>query len=346
MESTESENKQLANVLITGVAGFLGSHLADKFLAEGWSVRGVDNLLGGDIDNIPDGVDYHFLDLGSDKVIGHPMFEDVELVIHAGAIATEGLSVFSPALITYHNVQATVNTVTASANAGVKRFVFTSSMARYGDYGAGLYTEDLEPRPVDPYGIAKVASENLVRNICETHGMDWTIIVPHNIIGSRQKYDDPFRNVASIFVNRMLQGKQPIIYGDGTQRRSFTFVADVVEPLYRATQNENACCQIINVGPDHENTTILELANKVAEILDFDLDPIFMPDRPREVKIALCSATKARELLNYKTATNVDTGLRELVEWIQAQGAKPFNYHLPIEIDSPDVPKTWSQKLM
>jgi UDP-glucose 4-epimerase len=336
----------LKTVLITGVAGFLGSHLADKFLEEGWQVRGVDNLLGGEMANVPDGVDFYKLDLGSDQVIGHSAFQGVELVVHAGAVATEGLSVFSPALVTYHNTQATVNTVTAAANAGAKRFVYTSSMARYGNYGSTLYTEDLETRPEDPYGIAKVASENLVKNICETHGMIWTIIVPHNIIGSRQKYNDPFRNVAGIFANRMLQGKQPIIYGDGKQRRSFTFIEDVVQPMFLATQKFEAAGQVINVGPDNESTTIIELAEKVAAILDFSLEPIYMPDRPREVKIALCSADKAKRILDYQAKTSVDDGLRELVDWIKSEGPRPFDYNLPIEINSPAVPKSWSQKLL
>lgn len=206
--------------------------------------------------------------------------------------------------------------------------------------------ENFETRPQDPYGIAKVAAETLVRNLCEVHGLDWTIIVPHNIIGPRQKFDDPFRNVASIFVNRMLLGKQPVIYGDGSQRRSFTFVDDVVEPLYLATQLPEAIGQVINVGPDNESTTILELAEKIAEILGFDLDPIYMPGRPQEVKIALCSAYKARAILGYDAKTPVDQGLRDLAEWIKAKGAREFDYHLPIEIKSERVPKTWSEKLM
>lgn len=339
----------MGKVVITGAAGFLGSHLVDKFDAAGWKVIAVDNLIGGDIDNLAMHIPLHEIDLTvREEVLGSynsHIWKDVDLVIHSAALAHEGLSVFSPALLVQNNVQATVNTVTAAVRAGAKRFVYLSSMARYGKL-EGIFTEDRDPQPTDPYGIAKLASEKLVENICETHGLEWTVIVPHNIIGSRQKYDDPFRNVAAIFTNRMLQGKQPIIYGDGQQKRSFTFVSDVVEPLFKAATLPEAHGQVINVGPDEESTTVLELAEKIAEILDFDLDPIFMPDRPREVKIALCSSDKARALLGYEPVTDLDAGLREVVSDIRERGAKEFEYYLPLEINSELTPKSWSERLM
>jgi len=335
----------MGKVVITGAAGFLGSHLADKFDAEGWKVVCIDNLVGGDLENLADHFTLHNLDLTDRGIIGHPAFEGADLVIHSAALAHEGLSVFSPALLVENNVQATVNTVTAAVKAGAKRFVYLSSMARYGNL-QGVFTEDRVPEPTDPYGIAKLASEKLIENICDTHGLEWTVIVPHNIIGARQKYDDPYRNVASIFTNRMLQGKQPIIYGDGSQKRSFTFVSDVVEPLFKAATLPEANKQVINVGPDEESTTVLELAKKIAALLRFDLDPVYLPDRPREVKVALCSADKARELLGYETSTELDAGLSDLVEFIKSRGPLPFDYYLELEIDSEMTPKTWSQKLM
>lgn len=335
----------MGKVVITGAAGFLGSHLADKYLDEGWEVVGVDNLVGGDYENIPDGVRFYEADLTDRSVIEAGFWDDTDLVIHAAALATEGLSVFSPALIVQSNVQATVNALTASARNGVKRFVFLSSMARYGAL-EGMFTEDMEPRPVDPYGIAKLAAEKLVENICETHGLEWTVIVPHNIIGSRQKYDDPYRNVASIFINRMLQGKQPIIYGDGQQMRSFSFVQDVVQPLYIAAESPDCVGQVINVGPDANECTVLELAQMVADAMNYELAPIYVPDRPREVKKAFCSSDKARRLLNYEATTSTADGIAEMVEWIRSRGAKPFEYHLPVEIQNEQTPETWTKKLI
>jgi UDP-glucose 4-epimerase len=271
--------------------------------------------------------------------------KDADLFIHAACTAYEGLSVFSPSLVVSNTTQATTNALVTAVNAKVKRFVYLSSMARYGAQETP-FTEDMTPMPQDPYGIAKVASENLVKNICDTHGIDWVILVPHNIIGPRQKFDDPFRNVASIMVNRMLQGKQPIIYGDGTQQRCFSFIGDVVEPTFTACIDEVAIGQVINIGPDEETITINELAVKLAEIMKFDLDPIYTTGRPQEVKHATCSADKARALLNYQTQTSVMGGLTELYEWIKEQGPKEFDYHLPIEIDSDKVPATWRNRLM
>jgi hypothetical protein len=134
------------------------------------------------------------------------------------ARGVEGLSVFSPSLIVANTAQITTNALTASIRAGVKKFIYMSSMARYGDHDGVQFQEDFETRPQDPYGIAKVAAEALVKNLSEVHGMEWVILVPHNIVGARQKFDDPYRNVASIFTNRMLTGLNPIIYGDGSQQ--------------------------------------------------------------------------------------------------------------------------------
>ncbi len=328
-------------VFITGIAGFLGSHLADRFLDEGHTVIGVDSLVGGYLDNVPEGAEFHSRDLVEHSV--EDLLEDVDLVIHAACTAYEGLSVFSPALVVANTTQATVELLSQSVKAGVKKFVYLSSMARYGTLPTP-YTEDMEPKPQDPYGIAKLASERLVQNICDTHGLDWVVLVPHNIIGPRQKYDDPFRNVASIMANRLLQGKPPIIYGDGEQMRCFSFIQDVVEPLYVACQSSDALGQVINIGPDEEPITINELSRRLQKIVGTSFEPVYTGGRPQEVKIALCSSNKARKLLGYKTGTNLDQGLTELVDWIKARGVKDFDYHLPIEIQSSKLPDTWAKR--
>jgi UDP-glucose 4-epimerase len=203
----------------------------------------------------------------------------------------------------------------------------------------------MEPRPQDPYGIAKLASENLVRNLCETHGVEWVVLVPHNIIGPRQKYDDPFRNVASIMTNRLLQNKEPIIYGDGTQERCFSFIDDVVQPLYVACSSPKAVGQIINIGPDEEEISINELSERLQKIIGTNLAPTYTGGRPQEVKVALCSSDKARELLGYQTSTDLDTGLSSLVDWISNRGPRAFDYHLPIEIRNERLPATWANRL-
>ena len=331
-------------VFISGVAGFLGSHLAEAYTRSGVQVVGCDNMIGGDLQNLPEGIEFLEADCGDVEVM-KPLLSGVDLVYHCGAIATEGLSVFSPAIIAKHVYENTAGLLAAAASKKVKRFVYCSSMARYGE-GNPPFREDQPAAPVDPYGIAKYAGELLVANVSETHGMEYVIAVPHNIIGPRQKYDDPYRNVASIMINRMLQGKQPIIYGDGKQKRCFSFVQDCVDPLVKMGTQSGLSGQIINIGPDEEAATIGELAEILADLLDFDLDPIYVPDRPREVKHAVCSADKARQLLDYRTKVSLRDGLQSMVDWVREHGPKPFEYHLPIEIDSPLVPATWRDRLL
>jgi UDP-glucose 4-epimerase len=332
-------------VLITGVAGFMGSHLADAFLAKGHQVVGIDNLIGGYAENVPSGVDFYALDLANLDEL-HGPFQKVDLVVHTACTAYEGLSVFSPALVVQNTMQITSTVMSAAVKAGVKKVVHLSSMARYGTQDVVPFTEELIPKPQDPYGIAKYAAELLIKNIAETHGLKYVILVPHNIIGPRQKFDDPFRNVASIMANRMLQGKQPIVYGDGTQKRCFSFMQDVIDPLMLACESELVDGMVVNIGPDEEFVTINELARRIANLLKFDLEPIYMPGRPQEVKDANCSANLARELLGYKTTTSLDEGLAQLVEWINQNGPRPFDYHLPIEFVTEKTPKAWTQKLI
>ena len=332
-------------ILVTGVAGFMGSHLADEFLEKGHEVVGIDNLLGGYAENVPSGVDFHELDLVNLNDL-HKPFKDVELVVHTACTAYEGLSVFSPALIVQNTTQITTTVMSASVKAGVRKIVHLSSMARYGTQETIPFTESLVPKPQDPYGIAKYAAELLIKNISETHGMDHVILVPHNIIGPRQKFDDPFRNVASIMINRMLQGKQPVIYGTGNQKRCFSFMEDVINPLMKACETDVADGRIVNIGPDEEFVTINELAQVIGEILQLEVDPIYMPGRPQEVFHANCSADLARQLLDYKTTTSLRDGLTELANWISDKGARPFNYHLPLEFVTDKTPTTWTEQLI
>jgi UDP-glucose 4-epimerase len=331
-------------VFISGAAGFLGSHLAEAYVGQGDHVIGVDNLIGGELSNLPEGIQFEEADC-CDVATMKRLMAGSDLVYHCAAIATEGLSVFSPALIAQHVYQNTAAMLAAAASNKVGRFITCSSMARYGDAKAP-FTEETKPQPVDPYGIAKYAAEMLVENMAETHGFEYAIAVPHNIIGPKQKYDDPYRNVASIMINRMLKGEQPIIYGDGGQKRCFSFVQDCVDPLMKMGSLPGISGEIINIGPDEEYVSILELARIIAELMDFPLEPIFVADRPREVRYATCSADKARRLLDYRTKVTLRDGLRSIIQWISANGTRPFQYHLPIEIDSPLVPNTWKERMM
>lgn len=336
----------MTRVLITGVAGFLGSHLADALLASGCRVAGVDNLLGGSEENVPQGVEFHRLD-ARDFAAMKTLLAGTEVVYHCAAAPHEGLSVFSPNIVTEHTLNSTIATASAAVAAGVRRIVNCSSMARYGTGDALPFTEDLPPRPVDPYGVAKYAGELVIAALSRAHGLEYVHAVPHNIIGPRQKHDDPYRNVVAIMINLMLQGRQPIIYGDGTQQRSFSFVADVVGSLVKMGVQDNVIGEVINVGPDEEFVTINRLAKTIADQIGFTpLKPVYVGERPLEVKLAYCSAEKSRRLLNYRTTVDFNAGIREMVEDIRRRGPRPFQYHLPLEIVTDKTPKTWRDRLL
>lgn len=331
-------------IFITGIAGFLGSHLADNFLKQGHKVVGCDSLIGGYLDNVPKGAEFYTDDCADRKAVARIM-KGADIVYHCAALAYEGLSVCSPALVSNNIYGGTASVLSAAVANGVKRFIFCSSMARYGTQETVPFVETMIPKPQDPYGISKHAAELLVRNVCETHGIEYVIAVPHNIIGPRQKYDDPYRNVASIMINLMLQDRQPIIYGDGKQKRCFSFVGDVVMPLEKVAFDGGVVGHVVNVGPDEEFITINELAEVIAKILNFPLRPVYMPGRPQEVKLATCSADKARAMLAYKTTASLEDGLRSIVDYVRNRGVKPFRYHLDLEIINHLTPRTWRDRL-
>jgi UDP-glucose 4-epimerase len=334
----------MPRAFVTGVAGFLGSHVAEHFGSLGWDVSGIDNLKGGSLTNVPEGVRFERADCLASAGYSR-LIQDADVVFHCAASAYDGLSLFSPGLVYRDTVQATVEVATAAVRAGVGRFVHCSSMSRYGAQPAP-FTENLTPQPVSPYGLAKVASEQIVANLFSRHGGEYAIAVPHSIIGPRQRFDDPYRNVAAIMINRMLRGMQPVIYGDGSSVRCFSFVADVISCLANMGLFPEASGEIINVGPDEESVTILQLAERIATLLDFSLDPKFVPPRQGEVPNATCSSDKARRILGYSTTTTLDDGLQSMIDWIAQSGPREFVYSLPLDIVNEHTPTTWVDRIM
>lgn len=331
-------------IFITGVAGFLGSHLADRMLALGHTVAGNDNLLGGYLENVPKNVEFYNIDC-CDLAAMTKAMQGSDVVFHCAATAHEGLSIFSPSFITRNIFEASVSTISAAIQNKVKRFVYCSSMARYGDQEFPFKESQL-PAPIDPYAVAKVAGEQILKILAPMNNMEWNIAIPHNIVGPRQRYDDPFRNVMSIMINRVLQGKPPIVYGDGSQVRCFSFVNDVIYCLEKLALDPTIVSETVNIGPDEETKTIKELAETICAELNFDGDIIYVPERPREVKNATCSSEKVRELLGYKTTTSFIDGLRSTIRYIQERGPKEFDYSYPLEIVNEQTPETWSKRMM
>ena len=329
-------------IYITGIAGFLGSHLAKRLKKLGHDISGNDNLILGDVENLPDNIKFDDTDCSDyDQMVKN--LKGFDIVYHCAATAHEGLSVFSPNFITKNIYQASVSVITASIVNNVKKFVFCSSMARYGNQQVP-FKEDMSTKPEDPYGIAKVAAEDTLKLLSEVHGMDYNIAVPHNIVGPNQKYDDPFRNVMSIFINRNLQGKPSIIYGDGMQQRCFSYIDDVIFCLEKLALDSNISKETINIGPDEETTTILELSKLVANETGYNGKPIFVKDRPKEVKFASCSSDKARKLLGYETKTSLKESVKLTADFVKQRGIKKFDYNLPLEINSEITPETWKFK--
>tara|TARA_Y100000591_G_scaffold228521_1_gene199518 strand:- start:585 stop:1586 length:1002 start_codon:yes stop_codon:yes gene_type:complete len=331
------------HIFITGVAGFLGSNLADYYLEKGFKVSGNDNLIGGEKQNLDPKVNFYQYDCENLEK-NNKYFKDVDVVIHAAAFAHEGLSVFSPYLITKNIFSGSVAVFTAAIKQKVKRIVYCSSMARYGNISQPFKETDI-PNPVDPYGIAKLSAEKVLINLSNTHGIEYNIAIPHNILGPKQKYDDPFRNVASIMINLMIQNRQPVIYGDGNQTRSFSDVNDCIYCIDKLATDQNITSETFNIGPDENYITINELYKKISNILKFNKEPMYYPDRPNEVKYSNCSADKAREMLGYRTEFDVDRSLNRMVDFITKNGPKKFIYNYDIEINNEKTPETWSKKI-
>ena len=332
------------HIFITGVAGFLGSNLADYYINKGFKVSGCDNLVGGDLDNIPSKVIFYQGNCEDLDFMTRATKEKVNVLCHTAAYAHEGLSSVSPTLICSNNVTGSTSVFTAAIRNKVKRIVYCSSMARYGDIKVP-FREDDKLNPVDPYGVSKVAAERILEILCHTHHVEYNIAVPHNIIGPKQKYDDPYRNVVSIMINLMLQKRKPIIYGDGNQKRCFSDIDDCLYCLDKLITDKKIVSQIVNIGPDEEYISINELFEKLSNKLKFNKGAKYYEDRPNEVKQATCSSDKARKILNYKTSVKLDDSIDKVINYIKKKGTKKFKYGYMIEIENDKTPVTWKKRI-
>jgi UDP-glucose 4-epimerase len=332
------------HIFITGIAGFLGSNLAEYYLNKKFKVSGCDSLVGGSLDNVDIKKINFFKANCEDFNQMKKIIKGVDVVCHAAAYAHEGLSSFSPVLISNNNVTGSVSVFTAAIINKVKRIVYCSSMARYGNIKIPFKEND-KLEPVDPYGVSKVAAENILKILCKTHNTQYNIAIPHNIIGPRQKYDDPYRNVVSIMINLMLQNRNPIIYGDGNQKRTFSDIDDCIYCMDKLLTDSNIFSEVVNIGPDEEFVSINELYYMLANKLKFNLEPKYLEDRPNEVKEATCSAEKARRILNYKTKVNLNESLDKMILYIKNKGPKKFQYNYPLEINNEKTPLAWKERL-
>lgn len=306
-------------ILITGVAGLLGSRLADWILENTDNeVIGVDDLSGGYIENVNSKVKFYKFDLVDlNEVEGVFKKEKPDIVYHFAAYAAEGLSPFIRKYNYENNLIASANLITKSIDYDVKRFVFASSMSVYGNKYEPPFSEDLKQCPIDSYGIAKFAVEQDLKVASEQHGLEYTIVRPHNFYGRNQNIWDKYRNVLGIWMYQIINDINPTIFGDGTQTRAFSYVDDSIVPLWNASQNDKCIGEIINLG-GIKDYTINEACNILCDVTGTSLKPEYLEAR-HEVKYAWSTWDKSVELLDFKHKVSLEEGLTKMWEWAHTQ---------------------------
>jgi len=302
-------------VLVTGCAGLIGSNFCN-WIDKNIEIFGIDDLSGGYIENIPSHVKFIKADLTNkdDQKKIESIFP-VDYVFHFAAYAAEGLSPFIRQYNYMNNTIATTFLITLSIKHSVKRFIFTSSMAVYGN-GETPFSEDHQPSPIDSYGIAKYACEMDLKVAHEQHGLEYCIIRPHNVYGPMQNIWDPYRNVLGIWMYKSLHNLPITIYGDGEQKRAFSYISDVLPCLWEAAIRNEAKNQIINVGGMKE--TSLNEVSKILSDITGNNDIAHLEPR-HEVKHAWSTYQKSIDVLGYKEATDMRSGLETMWKWAKEQ---------------------------
>ena len=330
-------------VLVTGAAGFMGSHVAEACLGLGMEVVATDDLSGGYRENVPDDAQWVHGDV-RDADFARSLWEygPYDFVYHLAAYAAEGLSHFIRAYNYRTNLEASVNLVNNAILGEVQRFVFTSSIAVYGA-GQVPMREDMTPTPEDPYGISKYAVELDLAAAHRMFGLDYTIFRPHNVYGERQNIADPYRNVIGIFMNCLMQGKPMPVYGDGLQTRAFSHIADVAPAIARAPLVEAARNETFNVGAD-QPYTILSLADTIAGAFDVRADVVHLEAR-NEVVHAFSDHSKVRAVFGDDEPVTLEDGIGRMVDWAQEHGPRPqIEFAGDIEV-ALNLPPSWRDRI-
>ena len=329
----------MARVLVTGGAGFIGSHVADALIARGHRVTVLDDLSGGYRENVPAAAEFV-----EGSITDVPLVDSLfarngfDYVFHLAAYAAEGLSHFIKRFNYTNNVIGSVNLINASVNTGVKGFVFSSSIAVYGAAPQLPMTEETPPHPEDSYGIAKFAVEQELAASRAMFGLDYIVFRPHNVYGTRQNIADKYRNVVGIFMNQILQGKPMTVFGDGSQTRAFSDVDDVAPIIAESIEVAGAWNQVFNVGADHPYT-LNELARAVARAMGVDPAVTHLPAR-QEVVHAHSSHAKVREVFGNRPHTPLEAGLAKMAAWVRQHGARATPNFGAIEVTK-NLPAAW-----
>lgn len=305
-------------ILITGVAGLLGARMADWLIENNpeSTVIGIDDLSGGYLENINKDVKFYNLNLVSDSLDDIFNIWKPDYVYHFAAYAAEGLSPFIRMYNYQNNLVATANIINQCIKHDVKRLIFTSTLAVYGHGDGGIFDEKQVPNPIDPYGVAKYGCEMDIKIAGEQHGLDWCIIRPHNVYGIKQNIWDKYRNVLGIWMYQHLNNQPMSIFGDGKQTRAFSYIDDILEPLWKAATKKEASKEIINLG-GIEEYSIIESAELLQEIIGSG-ELLFLEER-HEVKHSIPTWKKSEEILDFKHTTSLKDGLTKMWDWAKQQ---------------------------
>jgi UDP-glucose 4-epimerase len=326
-------------VLVTGGAGFIGSHVAESLIGLGHRVVALDDLSGGDTRNVPASATFVRGDVCDAALVDRLFAEHrFEVVYHLAAYAAEGLSHFIRRFNYTNNLLGSVTLVNAAVNAGTRRFVFTSSIAVYGANQLPM-TEDLTPRPEDPYGIAKLAVEQDLAAAARMFDLEYVVFRPHNVYGERQNIADPYRNVVGIFMKCLLEGHPLPIFDDGRQTRAFSYIADVAPIIARAGFEPAARNEIFNVGADMP-VSVIDLAHAVCRVFDRPAHIQFLPAR-HEVKHAFSSHKKVARAFGSAPPTALEDGLARMAAWVKQSGPGRSQRFEGIEIER-NLPPSWA----
>jgi UDP-glucose 4-epimerase len=325
--------------IVTGGAGFIGSHVAEELVRRGHTVTVLDDLSGGFTDNVVEGAKFVQGSI-NDVALINRLFdtEKYDYVFHLAAYAAEGLSHFIKRFNYTNNLIGSVNLINASINTGVKCFVFTSSIAVYGASPILPMTEETSPHPEDPYGIAKLAVELDLKVSKEMSDLNYIIFRPHNVYGERQNIGDKYRNVVGIFMNQILQGLPMSVFGDGMQTRAFSYISDVAPVIAESIDIPEAYNQIFNVGAD-KPYSIVELAEAVARAMGVEPNVNHLPAR-NEVVNAYSSHEKVLNVFGNRELCSLEDGLARMAAWVKEHGARSSQKFENIEVEK-NFPLAW-----
>ena len=306
--------------VVTGGAGFIGSHIAERLLQEGQKVRVVDNFLTGKPSNIAHLVDHphftlHQMSITDSKVL-LPVFDGADFVFHEAALPSVPRSVADPLETHLHCVTGTLNVLQAARETGVKRVVYASSSSVYGDVEGEFKVETMPPQPKSPYGAAKLAAEYYCRVFTETYGLETVSVRYFNVFGPRQDPASEYAAVIPKFITRMLDGQAPVIYGDGLQSRDFTFIDNVVHGNLLAARMPGVGGEVMNIATGGR-VSLLDLVNQLNHYLDTDFEPQLEDERPGDIKHSRADIDKAGELLGYEPVVTFEAGLERTVRWFR-----------------------------